>query len=841
MSSEPRPSDFRLAHPSSPSGRRQDDAEDAHPDREPPRAPLLGLAHHAQAARQRDRRARIPLRRPRDVSSDGASGRVRGVGRGARQPLRHEPARDRDRAGRAPRRGLRHRLPGRAADQGELPDAVGGVHPAAVAGRARAAPARSRASDDEETMQRRLSNARGRDRALWLLRLRRSSTTSSSARTSSSTPSCSPNGAARSERSRAPLPSGLLRRREGRTLMATCSASSAAAASTTLDGLDGVEEVARRRRPYGAPSDVIVRGRRWDDTTLLFLPRHGRGHRIPPSAINYRANICALKKLGATHARQRVSAVGSMSEEIAPGRPRRSSTSSSISPSAASRTFFDDGVVAHVAFADPVCPHLGRGRSHAAANATGARVHRGGTYVCIEGPQFSTRAESRVYRELGRRVIGMTNMPEAKLAREAELPYATLALATDYDCWHESDDDVTVEAVLAVLHAERRARARRSLARARRAPARPREEPRHAARSRARDHDRPRRISAPQQRAELGWLCSHRYARADQAARMEFHERASSPSSSSAPWRSTTSSCPPAPPTNVVGGSATYSSIAASLFAPVRLVAVVGDDFPARRPRATVATRGVDTRGRRARRRQDLPLGRALRRRPRRAATTLDTQLNVFADFRPKIPEAYATRPTCCSATSTRRCSSRCSTQIEKPEARRRRHDELLDRGRARSARRRCSSASTCSSSTTRRRASSRGSTTSAKARQGHPASAGPKRLIIKRGEHGALLFDDESTFFAARPIPLEDVVDPDRRGRHVRRRLRRATSPRPATLGPRHAPRHDGQAPRGVVLRRGGRHRAKSGGSAISDLSASLDLFRNLMHVAHDASLTSS
>jgi 5'-methylthioadenosine phosphorylase len=213
-----------------------------------------------------------------------------------------------------------------------------------------------------------------------------------------------------------------------------------------VDGLTEIEDV-RAETPFGRPSDTIVRGR-LGETTMLFLPRHGREHRIAPHEIDSRANICALKKLGATHLLS-VSAVGSMKEDIAPGdfvvvdqfidltKRRRS-------------TFFEEGLVAHVGFADPVCAHLGAALASAAQRA-GARVHRGGTYVCIEGPQFSTRAESQLYRSWGVSVIGMTAMPEAKLAREAELPFALLALATDYDCWHESEEDVGVEAVLQVL------------------------------------------------------------------------------------------------------------------------------------------------------------------------------------------------------------------------------------------------------------------------------------------------------------------------------------------------------------------------------------------------------
>jgi len=213
--------------------------------------------------------------------------------------------------------------------------------------------------------------------------------------------------------------------------------------------LEAVEEVPVTT-PFGAPSDVIVRGRlKGTSTTMLFLPRHGRGHRLSPSSINYRANICALKMLGATHV-MAISAVGSMREEIAPGDLVVVDQFIDLTKRRVS-TFFDEDVVAHVAFAEPVCPILAAA-VHDAASRTPAKVHRGGTYVCIEGPHFSSRAESLVYRSWGVSVIGMTNMPEAKLAREAELPYATLALSTDYDCWHASEEAVNVEAVLAVLH-----------------------------------------------------------------------------------------------------------------------------------------------------------------------------------------------------------------------------------------------------------------------------------------------------------------------------------------------------------------------------------------------------
>lgn len=213
-----------------------------------------------------------------------------------------------------------------------------------------------------------------------------------------------------------------------------------------IDGLQDVKEI-DVSTPFGAPSDALITGT-YRGTKLVFLPRHGRGHRIAPNEINFRANLWALKKLGVTRVLA-VSAVGSMREDIKPGdfvvidqffdRTRHRND-----------TFFGDGVVAHVMFADPVCPEV-RQALLAAGRAAGARVHDGGTYVNMEGPQFSTRAESRIYRSWGVDVIGMTNLQEAKLAREAELCYATLAMATDYDCWHETHDDVTVEAVLEVM------------------------------------------------------------------------------------------------------------------------------------------------------------------------------------------------------------------------------------------------------------------------------------------------------------------------------------------------------------------------------------------------------
>jgi 5'-methylthioadenosine phosphorylase len=213
--------------------------------------------------------------------------------------------------------------------------------------------------------------------------------------------------------------------------------------------MDGIEDLrwVRVRTPFGEPSDEFGTGR-LGDRRVIFLPRHGRGHRLSPTEINYRANIWGLKSLGARWVVS-VSAVGSMKEDIHPldlvipdqfyDHTRRRVSS-----------FFGEGIVGHVGMADPVCPSLGD-LLEAAGREAGARVHRGGTYICIEGPQFSTKGESEIYRRWGVSVIGMTNMPEAKLAREAELCYATVALATDYDVWHPEHDAVTVEAVIANL------------------------------------------------------------------------------------------------------------------------------------------------------------------------------------------------------------------------------------------------------------------------------------------------------------------------------------------------------------------------------------------------------
>ncbi|MHB0867410.1 MAG: S-methyl-5'-thioadenosine phosphorylase [Thermoleophilia bacterium] len=200
--------------------------------------------------------------------------------------------------------------------------------------------------------------------------------------------------------------------------------------------------------PFGEPSDIITVGE-IAGREVCFLPRHGRGHRILPTDLPFQANILAMKQLGVEWILS-ASAVGSLKEEIEPGhivipdqffdrtRQRRS-------------TFFGDGCVAHISFADPVCNDLAALLAQAGRDA-GATIHEGGTYVCMEGPQFSTRAESLVYRSWGAEVIGMTNLQEAKLAREAEICYAVMALSTDYDCWYEGEEDVTIQQVIETVN-----------------------------------------------------------------------------------------------------------------------------------------------------------------------------------------------------------------------------------------------------------------------------------------------------------------------------------------------------------------------------------------------------
>jgi 5'-methylthioadenosine phosphorylase len=203
--------------------------------------------------------------------------------------------------------------------------------------------------------------------------------------------------------------------------------------------------------PFGKPSDHIFEAD-IEERSVYFLPRHGRGHVLTPSEVNYRANIYAMKSLGVTHLLA-VSAVGIMQESIKPGDMVIPDQLFDRTRGQRSSSFFGEGLVGHVMFADPFCDEM-RQIVLKASDAEGATTHNGGTYVCMEGPQFSTRAESHFYRKtLAPSVIGMTAIPEAKLAREAELSYGMLALATDYDCWHETEDDVSVDAVIAVVRA----------------------------------------------------------------------------------------------------------------------------------------------------------------------------------------------------------------------------------------------------------------------------------------------------------------------------------------------------------------------------------------------------
>ncbi|MGI8502912.1 MAG: S-methyl-5'-thioadenosine phosphorylase [Hassallia sp.] len=216
-----------------------------------------------------------------------------------------------------------------------------------------------------------------------------------------------------------------------------------------MDALKDVEEV-HVETPFGSPSDALILGT-LDGTQVAFLARHGRNHTLLPSELPFRANIYAMKQLGVEYLIS-ASAVGSLKEEAKPLDmvvPDQfiDRTKNRVS------TFFGEGIVAHIAFGDPICRNLAGvlGDAIASLNLPDVSLHLGGTYVCMEGPAFSTKAESHLYRSWGATVIGMTNLPEAKLAREAEIAYATLALVTDYDCWHSDHDSVTVEMVIANL------------------------------------------------------------------------------------------------------------------------------------------------------------------------------------------------------------------------------------------------------------------------------------------------------------------------------------------------------------------------------------------------------
>ncbi len=227
-----------------------------------------------------------------------------------------------------------------------------------------------------------------------------------------------------------------------------------------LYAIDGLED--RRSleidTPWGRPSEALVEGR-IGDVRLVFLPRHGQGHRLPPTEVPYRANIAALKIAGVTDVLS-ISACGSLQEQYAPGEVVAADQFIDRT-FARDKSFFGAGLVAHVSMAEPVCARLSALAADA-AEAAGGKVHRGGTYLAMEGPQFSSLAESRLYRQWGCDVIGMTNMPEAKLAREAELPYATLAMVTDYDCWRAETEAVSVSNVLETM-AQNTALARRAV------------------------------------------------------------------------------------------------------------------------------------------------------------------------------------------------------------------------------------------------------------------------------------------------------------------------------------------------------------------------------------------
>jgi len=217
-----------------------------------------------------------------------------------------------------------------------------------------------------------------------------------------------------------------------------------------MSDLKNVKEITIET-PFGNPSDILVLGD-LAGTTVAFLPRHGRNHHLSPSELPFRANIYALKQLGVEYIIS-ASAVGSLREEI---KPLDMVVPDQFIDRTKGRnsTFFGDGIVAHIAFGDPICPNLATILADAleSLNLMEVSLHRGGTYVCMEGPAFSTKAESNLYRSWGASVIGMTNLTEAKLAREAEIAYATLAMVTDYDCWHQDHDHVTVDMVIANLN-----------------------------------------------------------------------------------------------------------------------------------------------------------------------------------------------------------------------------------------------------------------------------------------------------------------------------------------------------------------------------------------------------
>lgn len=248
-----------------------------------------------------------------------------------------------------------------------------------------------------------------------------------------------------------PMSRGYTQARRERALLVSATAELGIIGGSGLYALDGFEasEELTIPTPYGDPSDRVRIGT-LEGRAVAFISRHGPGHRLAPSEVPYAANIYALKSLGVTHVLS-VSAVGSLKEEIP---PRSFVVPSDLIDRTISRrrSFFGDGIVAHASMADPFCPAFGDVLAAVAGESAPLPVSRGGSYVCIEGPQFSTRAESELFRTWGASIIGMTALPEARLAREAELCYACLAMVSDYDVWHESDD-VSVELVIANLHA----------------------------------------------------------------------------------------------------------------------------------------------------------------------------------------------------------------------------------------------------------------------------------------------------------------------------------------------------------------------------------------------------
>src|SRR5438552_3928809 len=425
-----------------------------------------------------------------------------------------------------------------------------------------------------------------------------------------------------------------------------------------MEGLTRVTRV-RVSTPFGPPSDAIVVGD-LEGVRIAFLARHGRGHRLSPSEINYRANIYALKKLGVERVVS-VSAVGSMKEAFHPGHvviPHQffDQTRRRIG------TFFERGVVAHVALADPVCRDEA-GKLAEAARKCGATVHEGGVYLCIEGPQFSTRGESLIYRQWGVDVIGMTNLPEAKLAREAQLCYATLALVTDYDCWHPGHDAVTVDATVETPFGEQ--------------------------------HD-------------------------------------------------------------ALGGSAAFFATAASYFPPVSLIAVVGKDFPEVHLKF-LQMRGIDLTG--------------LERRPGKTfrwrgeyshqlneARTLETQLNVFETFRPRVPEAYQSPDLLFLANIDPELQHTVLQQVKRPALVACDTMNFWIEGKRSALFRLLKDVDVLIINDGEARALGGDPNLVKVART--IRTAGPSTLIVKRGEYGVLRFSRDR-IFAAPAFPLEQVKDP--------------------------------------------------------------------------------